>query len=372
MREFDYLIFMGRFQPLHNGHIHVITRALALAEKVILLVGSANLARSPRNPFTFAERQQMLRETAATSSMLEDAKGRLLIRPIPDQPYNDAAWIATVQHTVRSAILADNNPNGHVTLHGWDSFKVGLIGHKKDDTSYYLKLFPEWKGVDVSTQYGTMSATDLREQYLRRAPQLPDLHLVPNAVRTFLTKFMLTEPFRWLVAEEQYYKAYRKSWEGTPWPVIITCVDAVVVQSGHILLIRRGDCPGKGLLALPGGHVGQLETFREAVLRELKEETRIADDKGEIPPAMLASFIEDSKTRLFDAPHRSDRARVVTQAYYFALPNRATLFTVKGDDDAASAMWYPLGALRANEFHDDHAAIITEMTGYSLSADWEV
>lgn len=358
MREFDFVIFMGRFQPLHNGHLHVINRALQLADKVIILVGSANLARSPRNPFTYAERRQMLLE-ASTSRMLENADGRLIIQPIPDQPYNDAAWIATVQRTVRTAMSSDD-------------FKIGLIGHKKDSTSYYLKLFPDWKGVEVATQYGTMNATDLREMFLRRAPQLPDTHLVPAAVRTFLTHFMLIEPFKWLVAEEDYYKAYRKSWDGTPWPVIITCVDAVVVQSGHILLIRRGDTPGKGLLALPGGHVGQLETFREAVLRELKEETRIADDKGEIPPAMLASFIEDSKTHLFDAPHRSDRARVVTQAYYFALPNRATLFSVRGDDDAASAMWYPLGSLRANEFHDDHAAIITEMTGYSLTTDWEV
>lgn len=361
MREFDFVVFMGRFQPLHNGHLHVINRALQLADKVVILVGSANLARSPRNPFTYSERRQMLLE-ASTSHMLEDAEGRLLIQPVPDQPYNDAAWIATVQHTVAMTMMSAKQAQSH----------VGLIGHKKDSTSYYLKLFPEWKGVDVTTQYGTLSSTDLREMYLRRAPQLPDTHLVPAPVRTFLTKFMLTEPFKWLVAEEDYYKAYRKSWEGTPWPIIITCVDAVVVQSGHILLVRRGDTPGKGLLALPGGHVGQLETFREAVVRELKEETRIADTKGEIPPAMLASFIEDSKTRLFDAPHRSDRARVVTQGYYFALPNRTTLFSVRGDDDAQSASWYPLGSLRANDFHDDHAAIITEMTGYSLTADWEV
>lgn len=368
MREFNYLVFMGRFQPLHNGHIHVINRALDHADKIIVLVGSANLSRSPRNPFTYSERRQMI-EDAVESGALRQGRDRIIVRPIADFPYNDAAWIASVQHTVDQAVLADNNPNEHTTLHGTRDFKIGLVGHAKDHTSYYLKLFPEWRSIDVTTSYSLMSATDLRNDYLRRSPAIPGAHLVPLNVQHFLTGFMLTEHFKWLVEEQEFYIGYRRSWDGAPYPVFITCVDTVVVQSGHVLLVRRAAHPGKGLLALPGGHVNPKETFRAAAIRELKEETRISDDKGEIPPAMLASFIEDSKTRLFDAVHRSERGRVVTEAYYLSLPNRTSLFSVKGDDDAASASWHPLGSLRSTDLYEDHAAIITEMTGYTLQAD---
>ncbi len=56
----DVLVFMGRFQPLHIGHQFVIDQALQRADHVILLVGSANVARNPRNPFTVEERIGMI------------------------------------------------------------------------------------------------------------------------------------------------------------------------------------------------------------------------------------------------------------------------------------------------------------------------
>lgn len=369
MREFTHLVFMGRFQPLHNGHLHIIERALQLADRVVILVGSANLARSPRNPFTYQERARMI-ETAIPG--IEDAQGRVIVRPVSDHPYNDKAWIAEVQACVHNVVLGADNPSPSVTLHGLRDYKVGLIGHKKDGTSYYLKMFPEWKSVDVPTAYSTLSATDLRAQYLQPAPQVPDIHLVPTPVRGWLARFITSEPFKWLVGEQKFYEAYRRSWAASPYPPFIQTVDPVVVQSGHILLVRRGQHPGLGLLALPGGHPNVDEALRQAAIRELREETRISDSKGELPPAMLSSFIEDKKTRVFDAPHRSERGRVITQAYLFTLPDRTELFSVRGGDDAASATWHPLGSLCANEFFEDHAAIIEEMTGCVLKPDWEV
>lgn len=41
--QFDYLVFIGRFQPFHLGHKSVIDQALTLAKDVIILIGSANL-----------------------------------------------------------------------------------------------------------------------------------------------------------------------------------------------------------------------------------------------------------------------------------------------------------------------------------------
>ena len=360
-KPYDFLIFIGRFQPLHLGHEHVIRQALEQAETVLVFVGSSNLARSVRNPFTFQERRQMIERTFAD----EVATGRIIIQKTYDHPYNDTAWIAHVQRTVRNTVLAaGNRDNPTVTLAGLNDFDVGLIGHGKDGTSYYLKLFPEWGAVDIKSPYGTFNATDIRVDYFRKAPLIArDCLSAP--VAEFMEQFRLTDTFRDLVAEAEHVRAYQKAWEAAPYAPTFVTVDAVCVQSGHVLMVERGGSPGKGLLALPGGFLDPGERLRDAVVRELKEETRIRDQKGEIPPALLASYIEDSKTRVFDDPNRSARGRTVTHAFYFNLPERADLFSVKGDDDATRAQWYELGTLDPCDCFEDHCFIIQEMTGVS-------
>ena len=59
-KHYKYLVFIGRFQPFHNGHKAVIDEALKRSDKVIILIGSANLPRSLRNPFSVAERTAMI------------------------------------------------------------------------------------------------------------------------------------------------------------------------------------------------------------------------------------------------------------------------------------------------------------------------
>ena len=60
-RCYKYLVFIGRFQPFHMGHKAVVDEALKRAENVIMLIGSANMPRSLRNPFTVEERAQMIK-----------------------------------------------------------------------------------------------------------------------------------------------------------------------------------------------------------------------------------------------------------------------------------------------------------------------
>lgn len=369
MYNYNYLVFICRCQPPHLGHLHIFKRALQEAKHLIILVGSCDQARNPRNPFTFQERQDMIRLTI--EDVLEYAQNRIHILPINDYLYdkNDNEWIAQVQRTVNNFILKNENTNPHNTIHGLNEFKVGvgLIGHAKDHTSYYLKMFPEWDSIDV-TDSKELNATDIRDAYFCNPNcnyRFMEKHLTPS-VQRYLNDYMKTDTYKWLQDWYKYDESYKKSWKYSPFPVVITCVDAVVTQSGHILLVERAKHPGKELLALPGGHVNENETFRNAVIRELREETHIADSKGELPPAMLDSFIDDTKTTLFDYPHRSSRGRVITQAYHFDLPKNRKLFKVRGDDDAATAHWYKFGDLKTNMFFEDHAAIIRKMTGNVL------
>lgn len=54
-------IVLGRFQPLHNGHVTVLENALAKGATTIA-IGSAQLGHEDNNPWTGEERKQMLRD----------------------------------------------------------------------------------------------------------------------------------------------------------------------------------------------------------------------------------------------------------------------------------------------------------------------
>ena len=347
----DFGVFIGRFQPLHIGHEQVIRDALERVGKLIVLVGSSNAARTPRNPFTFAEREHMLRASFA----YEMAQGRLIVEPLHDHYYSDTAWVTEVQRRVHQLVLREGNPDGFAA-NGTKDFSIALAGYGKDSSSYYLKLFPEWGSVQIDSQHGTFGASDIRARLFQRIPDVP-ASILSKGVAEQLHDFTRTEVFRDLLAEREYLDAYPQEWGEGPF----VTADAVVIQGGHILLVERGQLPGKGLLALPGGFVGKDERIRDAVIRELREETAIGDAKGPIPPAMLASFIEDSETRVFDAPQRSLRGRIITHAFLFRLPDRRELATVKGGDDAAHARWYRLGELQPDMLFEDHWSIIEQM-----------
>ena len=94
--DFDCLVFIGRFQPPHLGHLAIIREALKQARQVIVLVGSAWQARSLRNPWTFDERQAMIR-----SGFDDQDNQRLEITPLLDALYNDDVWVRDVQRKVR-------------------------------------------------------------------------------------------------------------------------------------------------------------------------------------------------------------------------------------------------------------------------------
>lgn len=57
------------------------------------------------------------------------------------------------------------------------------------------------------------------------------------------------------------------------WPIV--GVGAVVVREGTVLLVKRASEPLKGQWSLPGGAVEVGETLREAIKREVREETGI-------------------------------------------------------------------------------------------------
>lgn len=347
--DFDYLVFIGRFEPFHNGHAAVARLALARARKLIVLIGSADTPRTIRNPWTVAERAVMI------ESALADARPRLLIRGLRDHLYNEALWVASVQRLVSEAIAADPDAP--------ERPRVGLIGKDKDASSYYLREFPQFSLVDVQ-HTESLSATELR-RYLFEANQV-DSHgglmliraSVPGPVYEMLDAFRRSSPaFPQLVAEYQFIGQYRASWERAPYPPTFVTTDAVIVHSGHVLLVRRRAEPGKGLWALPGGFVAQHETLLDSCLRELREETRL-----KLPLPVLKGSLK--QVRVFDHPERSLRGRTITHAFHFDFAS-GELPAVRGGDDADKARWVPLvEALEMSpQLYEDHLHILEYFVG---------
>ena len=144
---FDYLVFIGRFQPFHLAHLETVSIALQHSKHVILALGSAQNERNTKNPFLADERAQMILSNFST----EDEK-RIHFVPVIDV-YNDEKWQKLVKSKVAEVVQVSD--------------RIGLIGHFKDDSSYYLKFFPAWKMLELDSLVGAMSATPLREAYYR-------------------------------------------------------------------------------------------------------------------------------------------------------------------------------------------------------------
>lgn len=331
---FDYLVFIGRFQPFHVGHLAVIRTALAQSQQVILLIGSAKQPRSTRNVFNVDERVQMV-----LSAFSPDEAARIHCVPLVDVLYDDVRWVTSVKHAVRS--VTGDQP----------SLKVGLVGHYKDRSSYYLSLFPNWEPVSVPSYRG-ISATPIRDAYL--LGELPSLDIVPESTLTVLQTFMQTSEYQKLQEEASYIIEYKKSWTSTPYPPTFVTVDAVVVHSKHVLLVERGNLPGRGLYALPGGFVDREETLFNACLRELREETTIPLSDEDLRTAFKCQ-------QTFDEPHRCERGRTITQGFYFHLDERLPLPVVQAGDDAKRAFWMPLHQVQSELMFEDHFAIIQRL-----------
>jgi bifunctional NMN adenylyltransferase/nudix hydrolase len=346
--DFDYLVFIGRFEPFHNGHAAVARHALGRAKNVIFLIGSADTPRTLRNPWTVAERAVMIQ------AALDGVGDRLIIRPLRDHLYNESLWVAGVQRTVADAIR-DHRGDANA--------RVGLIGFDKDASSYYLREFPQWPLVDVQ-HTEALSATELR-RYLFEAGDI-DFHgallmlraNVPQPVFEMLEAFRKSSPaYTQLVAEYRFIEQYKAAWKDAPYAPTFVTTDAVVVHSGHVLLVRRRAEPGKGLWALPGGFVGQNEALLDSCLRELREETRL-----KIPVPVLKGSLR--RQHVFDHPERSQRGRTITHAFHFDFPS-GELPEVRGGDDADKARWVPVSeALEMGpKLYEDHLHILEFFLG---------
>lgn len=331
-KAFPFVVVIGRFEPPHKGHMALFKKALEVGEQLIVVLGSHRSARSIKNPWTCAEREQMIWNHFQTEWGLGH---RVQFVHMRDYLYNDGLWVADLQQKVREIVGQE---------------KVALVGHFKDRTTTYLQWFP-FKSEHLDYREYALDSTSIRHKFFSGDESWRED--VPAAVAYIMAEFTAFPEFKVLQEDFQYVQRYRESWKDAPFPPTFVTVDAIILCSGHLLVVRRKAQPGKGTIAVPGGFINQFERIEDAMLRETKEETSIR-----VPREELRKHIIQSK--VFDHPDRSLRGRTITHAYFIKLPDTGELPQVKGESDADKAWWMPVGdvILRGSEFFEDHPHMI--------------
>jgi len=162
-------LFVGRFQPVHNGHMKALEFVFSQVDEVIIGIGSAQASHTLKNPFTTSERMEML--IRALEEM--EFKKRYYLIPLPDINFN-AIWATYVVSMV-------------------PKFDVVFTGN-----SLVAQLFRE-KGYEVIVQpmfkKDILSATEIRKRMIEGKPWE---ELVPRSVAEYIKEIKGVERIRML------------------------------------------------------------------------------------------------------------------------------------------------------------------------------
>jgi len=339
MQKKQVAVYIGKFQIPHLAHTGIMKDAINHYDELIVLVGSTNRRMSILHPFPF--------NTIRT--WIKDVDSKIIVKPIKDYIYNDTKWITEVESSVYGEFLGED-------------VQYTLVGHHKDDSSYYLDIFPNFMTKEFPSLENGLSSTNLRNDLFNVGYRALE-GFVSKKVFEDLSEFVKTEDYENLVDEANFYKKEKEIFSTYPYPDTLkfNCSDAVVVCDGNVLLIQRKINPGKDVWALPGGFTNTNETYKEGAIRELIEETGI-----KIPQRALELSIKSSA--VFDHPKRNIGIPRISMAFFFeVLPDikkgvYRKLPKVKGSDDANDAKWFPISEVRNMKLFDDHSDVIDYFT----------
>ncbi|UYD60124.1 hypothetical protein OPFAMLBM_00103 [Aeromonas phage avDM12-TAAL] len=348
-KVYDKAVVNGRYQINHIGHLEMIRVAMSVAKKVYIILGSANAYPNMKNPFRPAEREAMLRIGMKDYGL---DPNKVNFRYVDDSNYTNERWQADIRDAVDEQ-MGD---------------KITMVGNKKDKNSWWLETFG-WELTEIDCQMHNgkpISATFIRDSFFDPEFDFTSLHseIVTPGVIEWLKSYKIkkSEEYDRLAKEHQHNIKELKKMEAYPYREALNCStgDAVVTCNGHLLVTIRGNMPGLGAYALPGGHKNEDETYKECAIRELREEVRL-----KVPERVIRGSVK--KEKIFDYPGRSYPICKPTLALYIELQpdNDGKLPAVKPRDEVRDVFWMPMHMVRRNRhnFFDDHYEVIQHFTG---------
>lgn len=166
MSKYKCGLYVGRFQPIHIGHENIIRKMLEECNFVIVAIGSAQEHNTPRNPFSFYERKDLITNVFYR----EVISGKLIIIPLKDRenPSNDASWGDYVFDKVKW--FTNEKPD------------VVYEGEETERNTWYDNQNVEI--IRVPRTEVMISATEIREELIKpEAPSLVTTLRIPAPIR---------------------------------------------------------------------------------------------------------------------------------------------------------------------------------------------
>lgn len=152
-----YGVFLARFQPLHNGHLYMIEKALKECDKVLIVMGSSNKEGMLRNPFGLDIRKYWIRNSIQSLSDFH----RIEFCELPDwSTESDKSEIKQWGHYLYYNIVSRIQQK-HFSIYYSDDVSI-IQNWFDDEVSHYITI----EHVERSNVFDGLSATKIREAIL--------------------------------------------------------------------------------------------------------------------------------------------------------------------------------------------------------------
>ena len=168
-------LFVGRFQPFHNGHLALLRNILAEKDvySLVVAIGSTQHSHSLENPFTCGERILMIGSVVFEELYNKGgiSPARIFIVPVPDVERN-AIWVTHLEsYCPPFQVVYTNN---------------SLVQRLFEEVDYEVRTI---KFVERQRFWGT----EIRRRILEKDDWRD---LVPPAVYSIIEKLQITERIR--------------------------------------------------------------------------------------------------------------------------------------------------------------------------------
>lgn len=142
MKPVNVGLIIGRFQPLHKGHVYLFRQALKHVDSLVIGIGSTNITNED-NPFPFATRKKMLLSVLREQKLMPFARK---IFSLKDQ--SDEEWMKeTIKKAGKVDVVIGNNEwvNGLFEKKGYKILRLSYYKRHLYESTKVRKLIKTGK-----------------------------------------------------------------------------------------------------------------------------------------------------------------------------------------------------------------------------------